>query len=61
MLVVSRRESETIRVGDITIMVVRIQAGSVRIGIEAPPNVTILRGELVDKPRKGSGDVRDRP
>lgn len=47
MLVLSRNAEETIRIGDnITIAVIRISNGKVRIGITAPPEVTILRGEL---------------
>ncbi|MDO4551405.1 MAG: carbon storage regulator [Planctomycetia bacterium] len=47
MLVLSRKESEIIRVGDsIAITVVRIAKDRVRLGIEAPENVLVLRGEL---------------
>ena len=48
MLVLSRKESETIRIGDdITITIVR-GGHNVRIGIDAPKGVVILRGELSD-------------
>ena len=47
MLVLSRKVDERIRVGDeVTITVVRISPGVVRIGIEAPPHLAIVRGEL---------------
>lgn len=47
MLVLSRKQSEKILIGeDITITVCRISAVQVRIGIEAPPDVNILRKEL---------------
>ncbi len=47
MLVLSRKAKEKINIGhDITITVVRITSGNVRIGIDAPPHVVILRGEL---------------
>jgi carbon storage regulator len=47
MLVLSRRESERIKLGDsIVLTVVRVAGDRVRIGIEAPPSVVILRGEL---------------
>jgi len=47
MLVLSRREGERIRIGDsITVTVVRCAGDKVRIGIEAPPDMLILRGEL---------------
>ncbi|HEX7446858.1 MAG TPA: carbon storage regulator [Pirellulales bacterium] len=47
MLVLSRKVDERIRVGDeVTITVVRISPGVVRIGIDAPPHLAIVRGEL---------------
>ncbi len=47
MLVLSRRESERIRLGDsIVITVVRVSGDKVRLGIEAPSDVLVLREEL---------------
>lgn len=47
MLVLSRRESERIRLGDsIVITVVRVAGDRVRLGIDAPPEVSVLREEL---------------
>lgn len=47
MLVLSRKPTEIIRIGDdITVMVVRIGPNSVRLGIEAPKNIVIVRDEL---------------
>lgn len=47
MLVLSRKEAERIRLGDsIVVSVVRISGDKVRLGIEAPPNVLVLRDEL---------------
>ena len=47
MLVLSRKESERIRLGDsIILTVVRVSGDKVRLGIEAPPNVLVLRDEL---------------
>jgi carbon storage regulator len=47
MLVLSRRERERIKVGDsIVVTVVRVSGDKVRIGIEAPPHVLVLRDEL---------------
>jgi len=49
MLVLSRKISETIHIGDnIAITVCRIGPNSVRIGITAPQNVAIVRGELLE-------------
>lgn len=47
MLVLSRRESERIKLGDdIVVTVVRVNGDRVRLGIEAPRHVVILRDEL---------------
>lgn len=49
MLVLSRKQGESIRINDnITINIVSVGPGRVKIAIDAPQNVTILRGELVD-------------
>jgi carbon storage regulator len=47
MLVLSRKECERIRLGDdIIITVVKVAGDKVRLGIEAPPNILVLRDEL---------------
>jgi carbon storage regulator len=47
MLVLSRKETERIRLGDsIVLTVVRVAGDKVRIGIDAPPEVLVLRDEL---------------
>ena len=47
MLVLSRRERERIKLGDsIVVTVVRVSGDKVRLGIEAPRDITILREEL---------------
>ena len=47
MLVLSRRESQRIRLGDsIVVTVVRLGRDKVRLGIEAPSDVLVLRDEL---------------
>ncbi|RMF95852.1 MAG: carbon storage regulator [Planctomycetota bacterium] len=52
MLVLSRKENERIRLGDsIVVTVVRVGGDRVRLGIEAPPDVPILRDELEAFPR----------
>ncbi len=50
MLVLSRKQNERIRVGEsVVVTVVRVSGDKVRIGIEAPPNVRVLRDELEDE------------
>lgn len=47
MLILSRRESERVYLGeDIVLTIVRVNGDKVRIGVEAPPNIKILRTEL---------------
>ena len=47
MLVLSRKTQEVICIGpDIFINVLTVQGGKVRLGIEAPQEVRILRAEL---------------
>ena len=47
MLVLTRKYQEKIRIGEnITITVLRMKGKAVRLGIEAPANVPVLRGEL---------------
>ncbi|HXF44883.1 MAG TPA: carbon storage regulator [Burkholderiaceae bacterium] len=46
MLFITRRIGETIVIdGDITVQVVYVRGAIVRLGIEAPPDVSIQRGE----------------
>jgi carbon storage regulator len=47
MLVLSRKESQRIRLGDsIVVTIVKISGDKVRVGIEAPAEVLVLRDEL---------------
>ena len=48
MLVVSRRIGETLRIADdILVTIVDVKGNQVRLGIDAPADVTVLREELV--------------
>lgn len=50
MLVLSRQVEQEIVIGEcIRLKVVAVSGNQVRIGIEAPAEVTILRGELYDE------------
>ncbi len=47
MLVLTRKKMETIRIGeDITIQVMQTGRGRVKLGIQAPAHLRVLRGEL---------------
>lgn len=53
MLVLGRKKDESVLIGnDIRVMVVEVERGQVRLGIEAPQDVRILREELTEKPAK---------
>lgn len=52
MLVLTRKLGEKIRIGDsITLTVVEVDRGKVRIGIEAPKDVRVMRDELLNPDR----------
>lgn len=63
MLVLSRKEAQRIRVGnDIVVTVVKIAGDKVRVGIEAPDEVLVLRDELEawDTPPVRASSVSDK-
>ncbi len=50
MLVLTRKQSQLIQIGDnIVIKVIRTGPGSVKLGIDAPSHVRVMRGELNDR------------
>ncbi len=50
MLILTRKTGESIVLdGGIRITVVQTESGSVRIGIEAPPEISIFREELLER------------
>lgn len=53
MLVLSRKVNETIVIGDdIEIMVVALEGDRVRLGVKAPPGVSVHRGEIYEAIRE---------
>jgi carbon storage regulator len=70
MLVLSRKTSQQVMIGtDIRITIVRIDRNQVRLGIDAPAGVSILRNELVQvpptpadpaRPEANAGRIRSR-
>lgn len=53
MLVLSRKEGEKLVIGDnISLVVSKISGNRVTLGIEAPADVKIFRGELADKTKE---------
>ncbi|MCA9196411.1 MAG: carbon storage regulator [Planctomycetales bacterium] len=66
MLVLSRKKSEAIQLGDsIQVTVIKVSGDKVRIGIQAPADMLILRRELtpeeaaaIAKPTDKNVDIR---
>ena len=55
MLVLSRKVGERISIGDqICITIVRVQGQTVRVGVEAPTEMLVVREELADRGNKNS-------
>jgi carbon storage regulator len=53
MLVLSRKQGERIVIGDnITITVVSMEHGRVRLGIEAPREIEVWREEMLHRPKE---------
>ena len=50
MLIITRKKGESLMIGDdIEIIISKIEDGSVKIGIKAPKELTILRKELYEQ------------
>jgi carbon storage regulator len=50
MLVLTRRVGETLVIdGGIRVTVLAVNGAKVRLGFEAPPSVTVLRGEVLER------------
>ena len=53
MLIITRKKGQSIVIGDnIEITVSKLEDGSVKLGIDAPKEMTILRKELYDAVKK---------
>ncbi len=60
MLVLTRKLMERIYIGDeICVTVVRLESGQVRLGIDAPRHIAVVRGELT--PHRESKPAPDEP
>jgi carbon storage regulator len=53
MLILTRRQAETLMIGDsVTVTVLDIKGDRVRIGVNAPRDVIVNREEIFDKTRR---------
>jgi carbon storage regulator CsrA len=58
MLVLTRKVNQQIRLGnDITVTVLRVQGNTIRIGIEAPRDVRVVRAELPPLPQNENVEI----
>ncbi|WP_337176439.1 carbon storage regulator [Paludisphaera sp.] len=56
MLVLTRKLMERLYIGDdVCVTVVRLEGGQVRLGIEAPRDVSVVRAELVPEREAAAG------
>ena len=57
MLVLSRHVGESIRIGDnVVVRVMGLKRGSIRLGIEGPRDVPVLRKEVHDRLKHPAGE-----
>lgn len=49
MLVLSRKRREAIKIGDVVVLIERIDEHKVRIAIDAPREIEIMRAELLSE------------
>jgi len=55
LLVLARKSNESINIGDdIVITVLSIEGGTVKLGVEAPKEVKLLRGEVYERITKAN-------
>jgi len=53
MLVLTRKENEKIKIGDeVVVTILSVEGNSIKIGIDAPREITILRMEVFDQIQK---------
>ena len=58
MLILTRKIEEKIKIGDNTVItILGIEGGSVKIGIDAPKEITILRMEVLEQIQKENVDA----
>ena len=53
MLILTRRVGEAVHIGNnITLRVLGVKGGQVRIGFDVPKEVNVIRTEMLNKPKK---------
>jgi len=52
-LVLGRKVGETIWIGAVSVQVARVDGDRVRLSIIAPPEIKVMREELLERPQAG--------
>jgi len=57
MLILTRRVGETVMIGeDVSVTVLRVKGNQVRLGVNAPKNVSVQREEIFERMKLEAGD-----
>ena len=57
MLILTRGEGQVITIGDnIRVTIVEVRGGKVRVGIDAPRDVQVMRAELLEQTQEDDGN-----
>ncbi|WP_082233355.1 carbon storage regulator CsrA [Halobacillus massiliensis] len=60
MLVLNRKEGESVRIGDdILLKVVSVEGGQVKLGIQAPKDIDIHRQEIYEAIQRENAEAAD--
>ncbi len=57
MLILTRRVGETVMIGeDVSVTVLRVKGNQVRLGVNAPKNVSVQREEIFERMKLETGE-----
>ena len=61
MLILTRRVGETLMIGDnVSVTVLRVKGNQVRLGVNAPKDVSVHREEIFERIQQESGDTTEK-
>ena len=61
MLILTRRMGESVKIGDeVTVTVLGVKGGQVRLGFTAPSNVAVHREEVYERIKAETGNISNR-
>lgn len=60
MLILTRKVGETVTIGDgVLVTVLAVKGGQVRLGVDAPKDVAVHRGEVRDRIEQDAAEAND--